>query len=232
MTQYPNQPWPAGPPQQPYYPPQAPPQQPYYPPQGPPQQPYYPPPAPQQQPYYPAQAPPQQYGPPQQAPPQYGVPAAPGGADQPGPGQPYVIPIASGSISARLGASMGGLRTIIVAPDYIAMQAKKTPFQVGWNELRRVVVTKAYHQSDQVFSRKTWRIRLVLDAADPSFFQRHPEMIGLQGKWGGTGEGSMGIPLGPAENCVDPLVRGLSSYGRSVFGGVIDEGQVMGFGYL
>lgn len=189
MTQYPNQPWPAGPPQQPYYPPQAPPQQ-------------------------------------------YGAPAAPGGADPAGSGQPYVIPIASGSLSARIGASMGGLRTIIIAPGYIAMQAKKTPFQIGWNELRRAVVTKAHHQSDQMFSRKTWRIRLVLAATDPSFFQRHPEMIGLQGKWGGTGEGSMGIPLGPAENCVDPLVRGLSSYGGSVFGGVIDEGQVIGFGYL
>lgn len=53
-----------------------------------------------------------------------------------------------------------------------------------------------------------------MDMADPGFPQRHPEINGLQGKYGGTGPGSYGVPLGP------------------VFGGVIEEGQVIGFSYL
>ena len=75
-------------------------------------------------------------------------------------------------------------------------------------------------------------MRVVMDAADPSFVQRHPEIGTLRGKYGGSGAGSYGLPLGPVPNLVGPLAQALATYGRQVFGGVIEEGQVIGFTYL
>lgn len=79
---------------------------------------------------------------------------------------------------------------------------------------------------------RVWRIRLVMDAIDPSFPQRHPDLARGEGKNGGTGPGSFGVPLGPVQKVVDPLAQALGHFGGGVFAGVIDEGQLLGFGYL
>jgi hypothetical protein len=194
-------------------------------------QPYYPPPyQQQQQPPYPApQQPPPPYPPPpyQQYPPQQ-----PYGQPQPQPyGQPIVIPIEGkgvGKLAARLNR-----RTLIISPEGLAHEGKQGAFRIAWPELRRVTITTAYHQDKtKVLSPKVWRVRVVMDAADPGFPQRHPEIGTLQGKYGATGAGSYGLPLGPVPNLVAPLAQALTTYGRQFFGGVIEEGPVIGFSYL
>jgi hypothetical protein len=77
-----------------------------------------------------------------------------------------------------------------------------------------------------------WRVRLILDAADPAFPQRHPEINGLIGKFGGTGPGSYGVPRGPVNNIVPQLAQAPTRYGGPIFGGVVEEGQVIGFSYF
>jgi len=62
-----------------------------------------------------------------------------------------------------------------------------------------------------------------MDAADPGFPQRHPEIGTLQDKYGAAGAGSYGLPLGPVPNLVAPLAQALTTYGRQLFGGVIEE---------
>src|SRR5882724_10969811 len=175
-------------------------------------QPYYPP--PQQPP------PPYQQYPPQQ-PPQYQQPY----------GQPIVIPIEGkgvGKLAARLNR-----RTLIISPEGLAHEGKQGAFRIAWPELRRVTITTAYHQDKtKVLSPKIWRVRMIMDAADPGFPQRHPEIGTLQGKYGASGAGSYGLPLGPVPNLVAPLAQALTTYGRQLFGGVIEEGPVIGFSYL
>jgi len=175
-------------------------------------QPYYPP--PQQPP------PPYQQYPPQQ-PPQYQQPY----------GQPIVIPIEGkgvGKLAARLNR-----RTLIISPAGLAHEGKQGAFRIAWPELRRVTITTAYHQDKtKVLSPKVWRVRVIMDAADPGFPQRHPEIGTLQGKYGASGAGSYGLPLGPVPNLVAPLAQALTTYGRQLFGGVIEEGPVIGFSYL
>jgi hypothetical protein len=191
-----------------YPPPQYPPQQ--YPQPGYPPQPYLP-----QQPYPTAQP---QY-PPQ---PQY---------QQPYGGQPIVIPV-EGKGAAKLAARMRP-RSLIISPEGFAHEGKQGSFRVGWAELRRITITTAYHQDKtKLVAPKTWRVRVIMDAADPSFGQRHPELAGLEAKYGGSGPGSYGLPLGPAPNLVPQLAQALATYGAAVFGGVVEEGQVFGFGYL
>ena len=198
----------SGPQQPPPYPGPQYPGQPY-PPQQYPQQP---------PPYYPQQP---QYAPPpqQQYPPGYG-------------GQPIDIPV-EGKGAAKLAARMRP-RSLIVSPEGFAHEGKQGGFRIGWTELRRIAITTAYHQDTTKLIRppKTWRVRVVMDAADPSFGQRHPEIANLEAKYGGTGPGSYGVPLGPVINLVPQLAQALATYGSAVFGGVIEEGQVMGFGYL
>jgi hypothetical protein len=176
------------------------------PPGGPPpqhNQPYYPPP----QPYYQPPAQPQQYA------------------------QPILLAI-EGTGAAKLGARMHP-RTMIIGPDGMAYQAKNGAFRIGWPELRQVRITIAYHQNRTMLaSSKTWRVRVVMDAADPGFPQRHPEIAGLCGRYGAEGEGAYGLPLGPVENMVGPLAQAFATFGGQIFGGVIDEGQVIGFHYL
>jgi hypothetical protein len=240
---YPQQPYPQQPPpQQPQqgYPQQPYPAQPYPPQQGYPQQPY------PQQPYPPQQYPPQQ---PQQGYPQQGYPQAQPGQFAPGqvpagqfaPGQytsaqqgggaPIVIPIEGRGV-AKLAAKMNK-RQLIIAPDSIAHEGKQGGFKFAWSELRQISVTTAFHQDrTKLMAPKIWRVRLVMDMADPSFPQRHPQLNGFQGKYGGTGPGSYGVPLGPVHNIVPQLAQALSQYGGPVFGGVIEEGQVIGFSYL
>jgi hypothetical protein len=198
--------------------PQPPYQQPYY-----PQQPQYPPPQ-----YPPPQYPPQPYGPPQQyQQPQFPQPQFP---QQPY-GQPIVLPI-EGKGVAKLAARMNR-RSLIIGPDGFAHQNKKGGFRIAWPELRRITVTTAFHQDrTKIVAPKVWRVRVVMDAADPGFAQRHPELAGLQGKYGAAGPGSYGLPLGPATPMVGPLAQALAQYGGPLFGGVIEEGQVLGFGYL
>jgi hypothetical protein len=203
---------------QPYYPQQYPPQYPQQPPQYPPQ-PYYPPPPAYQQPY-----------PPQQP---YGQPQAPypPGQYQPPPQQPIVLPI-EGKGAAKLAAKLNR-RSLIISPEGFGHDGKQGAFRVGWSELQRITITTAYHRATgQLIAPKTWRVRVIMDAADPSFVQRHPEIAGLQGKYGGSGAGSFGLPLGPVENMVQQLAQALATYGGQVFGGVIEEGQVIGFHYL
>jgi hypothetical protein len=226
------------------YPPQPPyPQQPQ---QGYPQQPY-----PQQPGYPPQQYPPQQY-PPQQPFPQQGYPPAPPAqpgqfapgqvpagqyapgqyaAPQQGGGPPIVIPIEGRGV-AKLAAKMNK-RQLIIAPDSIAHEGKQGGFKLPWSELRRVTITTAFHQdTTKIMAPKIWRVRLIMDGVDPGFPQRHPQIAGLQGKYGGTGPGSYGLPLGPVNNLVPQLAQAISQYGGPVFGGVIEEGQVIGFHYL
>jgi hypothetical protein len=206
---YPGPQYPGPPYQPPNYPPQQYPPQQYPPQQYPPQQ--YPP----QQPYQPAQ--------PQYPPQQYGA--------GPYPGQPIVIPI-EGKGAAKLAARMRP-RSLIISPEGFAHEGKQGSFRVGWTELRQITITTAYHQDKaKLVAPKTWRVRVIMDAGDPSFGQRHPEIAGLEGKYGGSGPGSYGLPLGPATNLVPQLAQALATYGAAVFGGVVEEGQVFGFGYL
>ncbi|HVV23022.1 MAG TPA: hypothetical protein VHF06_26530 [Pseudonocardiaceae bacterium] len=218
--------------QQPYYPPPYQPQ-PYYPPgQG-----QYPPPY-QPQPYQPQPYQPQPYQPPGQAAyphqaypqqPQYGP--ASQAAGQPTYGPPIVIPV-EGKGAAKLAAKLNK-RSLIVSPEGFAHEGKQGAFRIAWGELRRITITTAYHQNKtQLLAPKVWRVRVVMDTADPSFPQRHPEISGLQGKYGGTGPGSYGLPLGPVPNLVATIAQALATYGGAVFGGVIEEGQVLGFSYL
>jgi hypothetical protein len=187
--------------------------QPHYP------QPQYPPPPYQQ--YPPQQPPPSQYPPPQYPPQQYQQPYA----------QPIVIPI-EGKGAAKLAARLNR-RSLIISPEGFAHEGKQGAFRIAWSELRRVAITTAYHQDKvKLVAPKVWRVRVVMDAADPSFVQRHPEIGTLQGKYGGSGAGSYGLPLGPVPNLVGPLAQALATYGRQVFAGVIEEGQVIGFTYL
>jgi hypothetical protein len=216
---------------QPYYPQQQPPQ-PYGPPQQyPPQQQYPQPqyqqpyPQPQQYQQYPPQ---QQYGPPlQQYPPQQYPPI-----QYPQPyGQPIVLPI-EGKGAAKLAARFNR-RSLVISQEGFAHEGKKGAFRIAWPELRRITITTAYHQdTTKLASTKVWRVRVVMDAGDPGFVQRHPEIGSLQGKYGGTGPGSYGLPLGPVPTMVGPLAQALGLYGGPVFGGVIEEGQVLGFSYL
>jgi len=186
--------------------------QPYYPQQPPPQQPYYPPPG--QQPY----------------PPQYAQPPMPYAQPQPY-AQPVVIPI-EGKGAAKLAARMNK-RSLLISAEGFGHDGKQGAFRIAWPELRRIVITTAYHKNvSQVFSPKVWRVRVVMDAADPGFPQRHPEISGLQGKFGGSGPGSYGLPLGPVPNMVPQLAQALATFGAQVFGGVIEEGMVAGFTYL
>lgn len=232
--QYPAPPQPYGPPQ-PQYPPPVQYPQPQYP-QPPYQQPQYPPPygqpqypPPQQYPQQPPYAPPQQYPPAQPyGPPQQQYPAV----QYPQPyGQPIVIPI-EGKGAAKLAARMNK-RSLVISPEGFALDAKKNAFRVAWAELRRISITTAYHQDKvNILAPKVWRVRVVMDAGDPGFVQRHPEIGGLQGKYGGSGAGSYGLPLGPVENMVGPLAQALGQFAAPIFGGVIEEGQVLGFTYL
>ncbi|GAB3873639.1 hypothetical protein ACFQ1S_16420 [Kibdelosporangium lantanae] len=202
---YPQQPYPQSYPQQPYpqsYPQQQPYQQPY------PQQPYPPQPYPPQQGYPPQQPYPQPYGP-----------------------QPIVIPI-EGKGLAKFAARINK-RSLIVAPDSLGMDAKQGTFRLAWPELRRVMITTAYHQdTTKIYAPKTWRVRLVMDVVDQGVVQRHPEIAGLQGKYGASGPGSYGIPFGPVINIVPQLAQALTTYGPQVFAGILEEGQIYGFGYL
>lgn len=172
---------------------------------------------PPQQPYYP---PPQPYG---QQPPMYPPP------------QPYVQPIVipiEGKGAAKLAARMNR-RALVVGPDGFAHDGKNGNFRIAWPELRRIAITTAYHQNvTKMFAPKVWRVRVVMDAADPGFPQRHPEISGLQGKYGASGPGSYGLPLGPVVNIVPQLAQALAMFGPQVFGGVIEEGLVAGFTYL
>jgi hypothetical protein len=193
-------------------------QQPYHQQQPPPQQ--YPPPGYQQYP-------PQQYGPPQQYPP---APYPPAQYARPY-GQPIVLPI-EGKGVAKLAARMNK-RALVISQEGFAHEGRKGSFRIAWPELRRIAITTAYHQDKtKVLSTKVWRVRVIMDAADPGFVQRHPEIGGLLGKYGGSGPGSYGLPLGPAPNMVGPLAQALSRYAGQLFGGVIEEGQVLGFTYL
>jgi hypothetical protein len=180
---------------------------------------------PQQPPYPP---PHQQYPPPQ---PQYPPPQYPPQQYQQPYGPPIVIPI-EGKGAAKLAARLNR-RSLIISPEGIAHEGKQGAFRIAWPELRRVAITTAYHQDKvKLVAPKVWRVRVVMDAADPGFVQRHPEIGTLQGKYGGSGAGSYGLPLGPVPNLVGPLAQALATYGRQVFGGVIEEGQVIGFTYL
>jgi hypothetical protein len=234
-------PFPPQPPQQPHGQPQYPQQPAPYPPhpqQPYPQQPQYP-----QQPYPPQAYPPQQgrpqqgqppYGQPQYGPPaQYGQPGYPPGqypAPQQQGGPPIVIPIEGRGV-AKLAAKMTR-RSLIISQEGFAHEDKHGTFRVAWSELRRITVTTAYHQDrTKLVAPKVWRVRVILDMADPNYPQRHPELASLQGKYGGTGPGSYGMPLGPVNNIVPQLAQALATYGGQVFGGVIEEGQVIGFGY-
>jgi hypothetical protein len=168
------------------------------------------------------QPPQPQYGPPQQYPPvQYPQPF----------GQPIVIPI-EGKGAAKLAARLNR-RSLVVSQQGFAHEGKKGAFRIAWPELRRITITTAYHQDrTKVLSTKVWRVRVVMDAGDPGFVQRHPEIAGLQGKYGGSGPGSYGLPLGPVPDMVGLLAHALGLYGGQVFGGVIEEGQVLGLRYL
>ena len=175
-------------------------------------QPYHPQQPPQQQPYYPQQ----QYGPPPQQQPYW---------------PPIVIPI-EGKGAAKLAARMNR-RSVIISQEGFAHEGKQGAFRIAWPEFRRITITTAYHQdTTKMFSTKVWRVRIVMDAADPGFPQRHPEIGGLQGKFGGSGPGSYGLPLGPVPNIVGQLAQAFATYGAAVFGGVVEEGQVIGFTYL
>ncbi len=132
-----------------------------------------------------------------------------------------------------MAARVNGGRSLIVSTDGLAHDSKKSQWQVSWRELRRLVITMAYHQNTTMLaSKKVWRVRLILDVTDPGFLQRHPQLAKGEGKFGGTGPGSFGIPLGPVENLVDPLVHAFTTFAAPIFGGVINEGQAVGFGYL
>jgi hypothetical protein len=133
---------------------------------------------------------------------------------------------------AKLAARMNR-RSLIISPAGFSHEGKKGAFRVAWAELRRIAIVTAYHQDKtKIASTKVWRVRVVMDAGDPGFDRRHPEIGGLQGKYGGSGPGSYGLPLGPVNNMVGPLAEALARYGGQVFGGVIEEGQVLGFTYL
>jgi hypothetical protein len=149
---------------------------------------------------------------------------------QQGYGQPIVIPI-EGTGTAKLAARMNK-RSVIVSPQGFAYESKKNTFRLGWPELRRIAITTAYHQDKTRFSMKVWRVRIIMDAADPGFAQRHPEISGLMAKYGASGPGSYGLPLGPVDNIVGALAQALAYYAGPLFGGVIEEGQVLGMGYL
>ncbi len=124
-------------------------------------------------------------------------------------------------------------RSLVIGPEGFAHEGKKGAFRIAWPELRRIAITTAYHQDrTKLLATKVWRVRVVLDAADPGFVQRHPEISGLQGKYGGSGPGSYGLPLGPVNNLVGPLAQALATYAGQLFGGVIEEGPVLGFTYL
>jgi len=143
---------------------------------------------------------------------------------EPANGQPIVV-------------QFGIQQSLTVDPEGIAYQNMRSGFKVAWPELQRVTVTMAYHahtpQGGFAVTSRMWRIRLVMDAADPSSFaQYHPELAQAAGKHGGTGPGSYGIPLGGDQNVAVPIGQALAAYGGPRFGGVIDEGQVLGFGYL
>ncbi|HEX3786526.1 MAG TPA: hypothetical protein VHW44_01590 [Pseudonocardiaceae bacterium] len=220
---YPGPPQPYGQPPSPYPPAPYPPgyQQPYG-------QPGYPPPGYQQYP------PPQQYGPPQPYGPPQQYPAAPQQQQpqqQQPQGQPIVLPI-EGRGAAKLAARMNK-RSLVISPEAFAYEDKKGAFRIPWSELRRITITTAYHQDrTKIMAPKVWRVRVVLDGGDPGFPQRHPEIAGLQGKYGAAGPGSYGLPLGPVHNMVGPLAQALGMYGGQLFGGVLEEGQVLGLGYL
>ena len=141
-----------------------------------------------------------------------------------------VIPI-EGTGTAKLAARLNK-RSVIVSPDGFAYESKKNNFRLGWRELRRIAITTAFHQDRTRIAVKVWRVRVIMDAADPGFAQRHPEIGGLMGKFGASGPGSYGLPLGPVENVVGPLAQALAYYAGPLFGGVIEEGQVLGMGYL
>jgi hypothetical protein len=220
-----NQPYPQQPyPQQPQYPQGYP--QPQYP-QQPAQYPQQPPYPQQPQPYYPPQGqppvpqpgyPPQQQQQPQQA---YGQPQ--------GYGQPVVIPIVGSGI-AKFAPRRG--RQFVISQEGIAHEDRTGTVRISWSELQRLSITTAYHQNKtKLFAPKMWRVRVILDPADQSFGQRHPELASIQGKYG-AGPSSYGLPLGPMNKLVGPLAQAFATYGGQVFGGVVEEGWVMGFGYL
>lgn len=90
----------------------------------------------------------------------------------------------------------------------------------------------AHQDKTKMLAPKVWRVRVIMDAADPGFVQRHPEIGGLHGKYGATTPGSYGLPLGPVNNMVGQIAQALATYAGPLFGGVIEEGQVLGFHYL
>jgi len=146
-------------------------------------------------------------------------------------GQPTVPPPANGQPIVVQISGLGGGESLVVSPQDITYQNMRGGFRLAWSELQRVTVTMAYHQ--QRHGSQIWRVRLVLDAADPMrFAQLHPEMADAQGKHGGTGPGSYGIAIGLNPAIATTIGQALATYGGPRFGGVIDEGQVLGFGYL
>jgi hypothetical protein len=196
-------------------------------------QPPYPPPhhlSPYAAPPVPPIPPPGQQYPHQQVYPQQ--PPFPQPFAQQGYGQPIVIRIEGRGLAGKLAAKIGG-RLLVISAEGFAHQDKRGGFRLAWGELRRITITTAFHRkSFQLIAPKLWRVRVVMDAADQGFPQRHPELVSLQGKYGGVGPGSYGLPLGPTHNLVPAIAQAFAAYGGQVFGGVIEEGQVIGFGYL
>jgi hypothetical protein len=103
---------------------------------------------------------------------------------------------------------------------------------LGWRELGGCVITTAYHQGvGQVYNPKTWRVRLEWQPADPGFPLRHPELAPFAGRFSNWANG-YGFPLGPRIDLVGPMDFALRQFGAPVYGGVIELGRQMGFGYV
>lgn len=125
-------------------------------------------------------------------------------------------------------------RSLVVGQDGIrCVDPRGLSWFVAWPELGHCVVTTAYHQGvGQVYQPKTWRVRLEWLPADPGFPMRHPELAAFAGGRFSNWPNGFGFPLGPRLDLVGPLDAALRQFGGGAYGGVVQLGRLMGFGYV
>lgn len=106
-------------------------------------------------------------------------------------------------------------------------------WSAAWGELESVRVTYGFHRRFGGWTKpRLFRVRLIVAPVKPGDFATKGRPVTMQRGRHGAGPDEFSLPLGPNKRKVPAMVDGLDRFAGTANGGVIDEGQIYGAGYV